>query len=126
MRNEKGFIFPTTLGVILFCLFIVAYISSVLISEKQFYSETKQYYILENLMQLAVDQSLLEIKSQSATPIMSYQSNTINGSLSYEIKKLSPSIYEVHLTCKTIRNKVNKARYQFDLSKNEMILWSEY
>ncbi|KKI91455.1 hypothetical protein WQ54_14870 [Bacillus sp. SA1-12] len=126
MRNEKGFIFPTTLGVILFCLFIVTYISSVLISEKLFYSETEQYYMLDNLMQLAVDQSLLEIQNQPAIMNVSTESNTINGSFSYVIKEISPSIYEVQLTVKTIRNKVNKARYQFDLTKNEMILWSEY
>jgi uncharacterized ion transporter superfamily protein YfcC len=125
MRNEKGFIFPTTMVIVLFCLIIVAHISTSLISEKQFYSETEQYYILENLMQLAVDQSLLDIKN-GTTSTNESSTNTINGSFTYTIKEISPSIFVAQLTCKTNENKEYTAAYQYDLTKNEMIEWSEY
>ncbi|MGM0874241.1 MAG: competence type IV pilus minor pilin ComGG [Bacillota bacterium] len=126
MKNDKGFIFPTTMVIVLFCLLIVAHISNALISEKQFYSKTEQYYILENLMQLAVDQSLVKIKNGTAITNEPSKTNTLNGSFSYTVKEISPSIYEAQLTCKTNENAEYTALYQYDFTKNEMILWSEY
>jgi hypothetical protein len=126
MGNEKGFIFPTTMVIVLFCLLIVAHISISLISEKQFYSETEQYYLLDNLMQLAVDQSLYEIKNGTAKLNEATVTNTLNGSFTYVIKEIAPSIYEAQITCKSTKNKQYMASYQYDLIKNDMIVWSEY
>ncbi|MCM3650445.1 competence type IV pilus minor pilin ComGG [Metabacillus litoralis] len=125
MKNQKGFIFPTTMVMILFCLLIVGHIATNLISEKQFYAETEQYYLLENLMQLAVDQSLMEIKSETTTTNETTK-NTLNGSFTYTIRENLPSIYEVQLSCATKENKTYTASYQYDSTSNEMISWSEY
>jgi hypothetical protein len=126
MRNERGFIFPTTMVIVLFCLLIVAHISMSLISEKQFYSETSQYYLLDNLMQLAVDQSLFEINNGTAKINEATVSNTINGTFTYVISEITPSIYEVQISCKSTKNKQYTASYQYDLLKSEMNVWSEY
>jgi hypothetical protein len=126
MRNEKGFIFPTTMVIVLFCLLIVTHISISLISEKRFYSETEQYYLLDNLMQLAVDESLFEIQNGTAKINDATVINTINGSFTYIINEITPSIYEAQLSCISTKNKQYTASYQYDLIKNEMIVWSEY
>jgi competence protein ComGG len=126
MRNEKGFIFPTTMVIVLFCLLIVAHISTSLISEKQFYSETEQYYLLDNLMQLAVDQSLFEIKNRTAKINEATVTNTINGSFTYVISEITSSVYEVQISCESPKNKQYTASFQYDLKINEMIVWSEY
>lgn len=126
MRNQKGFMFPTTLVIALFCLLIVAYVSNSLISEKQFYKETEQYYLLENLMKLAVDQSLHEIKNGTAKLNEMIRKNTFNGSIEYKIEIDSSGIYEVKLLCKTTINREYTATYQYDMIENEMIQWSEY
>jgi uncharacterized ion transporter superfamily protein YfcC len=126
MKNEKGFIFPTTMVLVLFCLLIITHISTTLISEKKFFSETEQYYVLENLMQLAVEQSLSEIKNGTVKPNEPSNKNTINGSFSYSVSEISPSIYEVQLSCISTKKREYTAKYQYDLAKNEMIVWSEY
>ncbi|MBZ5749720.1 competence type IV pilus minor pilin ComGG [Metabacillus rhizolycopersici] len=125
MKNEKGFIFPTTMVMVLFCLLIVGHIATNLISDKQFYAETEQYYLLENLMQLAVDQSLMEIKSETTTTNETTK-NTLNGSFTYTIRENLPNIFEVQLSCATKENKTYTASYQYDSTSNEMISWSEY
>lgn len=126
MKDEKGFIFPTTMVMILFCLLIITHISMTLISEKKFYSETEQHYVLENLMQVAVAQSLNQIKDSTAILNETATSNTTNGTFIYNVKKTSPNIYEVEITCISKKNKEYTAKYQYDYAINEMIVWSEY
>lgn len=126
MKDEKGFIFPTTMVMILFCLLIITHISMTLISEKKFYSETEQHYVLENLMQVAVEQSLSQIKDGTAVLYETTTYNITNGTFIYNIKKTSPNIYEVEITCISNKSKEYTAKYQYDYAINEMILWSEY
>ncbi|QGQ47241.1 competence type IV pilus minor pilin ComGG [Metabacillus sediminilitoris] len=126
MNDEKGFIFPTTMVMILFCLLIITHISMTLISEKKFYSETEQHYVLENLMQVAVEQSLAQIKDGTAILNETTTFNTTNGTFIYSVIKTSPNIYEVEITCISNKNKEYTAKYQYDYAINEMILWSEY
>ncbi|WP_026558770.1 competence type IV pilus minor pilin ComGG [Bacillus sp. J37] len=126
MRNQKGFILPSIMVIALFCLLIVAHISTILISEKTFYEETKQYYILENLMNVAVKKSLQELKSGNTVDQSNGIFHTSNGSFSYDVTTSDNVIYEVQLTCSARETKEYSASYKFDKSKNEMIFWSEY
>ncbi|WP_078432576.1 competence type IV pilus minor pilin ComGG [Metabacillus halosaccharovorans] len=126
MRNQKGFILPSVMVIALFCLLIVAHISTILISEKTFYEETKQYYILENLMNVAVKKSLQELKSGNTVDHNSDIYHSSNGYFSYTVTTSDEVIYEVQLTCSTKETKEYTASYKFDKSKNEIIFWSEY
>ncbi|WP_226526455.1 competence type IV pilus minor pilin ComGG [Metabacillus niabensis] len=126
MKNQKGFILPSIMVIALFCLLIVAHISTILISEKTFYEETKQYYILENLMNVAVKKSLQELKSGNTVDHNSDIYQTSNGYFSYTVTTSDDAIYEVQLSCNTNETKEYTASYKFDKSKNEMIFWSEY
>ncbi|PMC39608.1 hypothetical protein CJ195_06735 [Bacillus sp. UMB0899] len=126
MRNQKGFILPSIMVIALLCILIVAHISSLLITEKTFYSETEQYYLLENLMSIAVKKSLQELKNGE---IVENQNNifyTSNGYFTYTVSTNDYMIYEVQLACNTNENKKYTASYQYDTAKNEMIFWSEY
>ena len=126
MRNQKGFILPSIMVITLFCLLIVAHISTVLISEKTFYEETKQYYELENLMNVAVKKSLHELKNEEVAEHHHTISHTSNGYYTYTVTTSDEVIYEVQLTCRTNEKREYTASYKFDKSKNEMIFWSEY
>lgn len=118
--------FPTTLVIALFCLLIVVHVSTSLISEKQFYKETEQYYMLENLMQITVDLTLHEIKNGTAKLNETIRKDTLNGSIEYKVEIDSSGIYQVKLHCKTTINREYTATYQYDMMENEMIQWSEY
>ncbi|MCV9884824.1 competence type IV pilus minor pilin ComGG [Metabacillus halosaccharovorans] len=126
MRNQKGFILPSIMVIALFCLLIVAHISTILISEKTFYEETKQYYILENLMNVAVKKSLHELENGNNVNQHNKVFHTSNGYYSYNVTTSDEVIYEVQLTCSTKETKEYTASYKYDKSKNEMIFWSEY
>lgn len=126
MKNHKGFILPSMMVVVFFCLLIVAYISTALISDKKFYEETKQYYALENLMNIAVKASLKDIKDGEVASNNPITIHTINGYYTYSVSTSGSNIYEVLLTCRSKENKEYTASYHFDSLKNEIIFWSEY
>ncbi|HZH58330.1 MAG TPA: competence type IV pilus minor pilin ComGG [Metabacillus sp.] len=126
MKNQRGFILPSVMVIVLFCLLIVAHISTLLISEKKFFEETKQYYLLENLMNVAVKKSLSDLKKGEVDiddPIIFH---TSYGYFSYTVSTSDEMIYEVQLICHTNENKEYTALYRFDRIKNEIIFWSEY
>ena len=126
MRNQKGFILPSIMVIALFSLLIVAHISSLLITEKRFYKETEQYYLLENLMNIAVEKSFQELKEGKIVEQKDNIFHTSNGYFSYTVSTSDDLIYEIQLTCITNENKEYTASYQFDKTKNEIISWSEY
>jgi len=126
MRKDEGFILPTTMVVIFFCLLIITHISTAAISEKKFYSETEQYYIVDQLMLIAVEDSLKQLQATEADNEKTIYKSTSIGDISYSYVKVSPEIYEVQLKCTTLKNKDYTAKYQYDTAKNEMIVWSEY
>lgn len=126
MITEKGFILPTTISLVLFCLLIIANISAALINEKKFYSETEQYYLLENMKHLAVDQANDDIENGTAVLGIPISEITLLGSFTYTVFKLTNEVYEVEIACETVKNKVYTAKYQYQLTKSEIILWSEY
>lgn len=126
MINQRGFILPSVMVIVLFCLLIVAHISTLLISEKKFFEETKQYYILENLMNVAVKKSLSDLKKGEVDVDHPTSIYTSNGYFTYTVSNSEEMIYEVHLSCHTNENKEYTALYRFDPLKKEMIFWSEY
>ncbi|UGB29500.1 competence type IV pilus minor pilin ComGG [Metabacillus sp. B2-18] len=126
MKDEKGFILPSMMVVVFFCLLITAHISMSLVNEKNFYEETKQYYALDSIMQVAVERSLLEVKDGTALLNEQISVNTFNGQYNYLVQEVSPLIFHVSITCQTNEGKEYTASYQYDSSINEMILWSEY
>ncbi len=126
MRKEDGFILPTTMAVIFFCLLIITHISTAAISEKKFYSETEQYYIVDQLMLIAVEDSLKKLQTTEVDVEKTIYKSTNIGEISYSYVKVSSQIYEVQLKCTTLKNKGYTAKYQYDIVKNEMIVWSEY
>ncbi|MCM3161757.1 competence type IV pilus minor pilin ComGG [Metabacillus litoralis] len=126
MKDEKGFIMPSMMVIVFFCLLITAHISMSLVNEKKFYEETKQYYTLDSIMQVAVEKSLKEVKSGSALLNEQISVNTYNGQLTYLVQEVSPLIFNVSITCQTNEGKEYTASYQYDSAKNEMNVWSEY
>lgn len=124
VKNQKGYILPTTIVLALFCLMIVTHLSSILISETAFYHDTKQFYILENLMQFAVDASLKEIKAG-----ITNGSNTLtfpDGDIQYSIQLVSSEEIEVQLTCTSKEKNTNIANYYYNNLENKISKWSEY
>lgn len=126
MKQEKGFILPSMMIIVFFCLLIVAHLSTALISEKKFYAETTQYYVLDHLMKIGVQTSLKDIQNGTINLSDETKINTENGDILFTTKEISPMIFEVSLTCETTEHKKYTASYQYDLTKKEMILWSEY
>ncbi|MFC0269978.1 competence type IV pilus minor pilin ComGG [Metabacillus herbersteinensis] len=124
LNSEKGYILPTTIVLALFCLMIVTHLSTILITETAFYQDTKQFYILENMMQVAVDASLAEINAGITSG-----SNTLtlpNGDIQYSIQQISPEEIEVQLTCTSTENNLNIAMYHYNILENKMSMWEEY
>lgn len=100
--------------------------SLLLMTEKTFYKETEQYYILENLMNVAVEKSLQKFKEGNIVEQQSAIFQTSNGTYYYIVSTSDDMIYNVQLTCTTNEDKEYTATYQFDITKKEIIFWSEY
>ncbi|WP_226667461.1 competence type IV pilus minor pilin ComGG [Metabacillus litoralis] len=125
MKAEKGFIFPSTMVIVLFCLLVVTHLSTTLISDKKFYFETEQKYILENLMTVAVNQTLKELRNTSGELQQPKTITTQNGSFTYKMTAVSSELTEVNIKCETIENRKYQASYQYNSLKNEISVWSE-
>ncbi|TXC92384.1 hypothetical protein FS935_04850 [Metabacillus litoralis] len=125
MKAEKGFIFPTTMVIVLFCLLVVTHLSTTLISDKKFYFETEQNYILENLITVAVNQTLKDLRSTSVEVDQPVTITTLNGSFTYKMIEVSSELTEVTIKCETDEKRKYQASYQYNLLKNEITVWSE-
>ncbi|XQY90607.1 competence type IV pilus minor pilin ComGG [Metabacillus sp. HB246100] len=127
MKCEKGFILPTTMVVVLFCLLVVAYVASSHMNEKKFYFETEQHYILENLVLLATTYSIQRLTLLDEETLID-QSETIetsNGRFSFKVNKVTSDTVDLSLYCMTKTNRTKKVAFQYSLSQKTINLWSE-
>lgn len=125
MKTEKGFIFPTTMVIVLFCLLVVTHLSTSLISDKKFYFETEQNFILLNLMTVAVKQTLKDLRSTGVEGDQPVTITTLNGSFTYNMFEVSSELTEVTIKCETDEKRKYQASYQYNSIKNELTVWSE-
>ncbi|PTY84066.1 hypothetical protein B5V91_14770, partial [Heyndrickxia sporothermodurans] len=54
INNEKGYIFPLTLGIVVTCLFVLTTSIEIFLSEKRYLKEMEEYYLVNSMSSMAV------------------------------------------------------------------------
>ncbi|MDQ0231962.1 competence type IV pilus minor pilin ComGG [Metabacillus malikii] len=125
MSRQAGFILPSTIIVIFLCLLIFGAVGTTYVTEKNFLTETEQYYILDNMKTIAIVESLKILDDNNIDNNKYVAEQVNNGEYSFKFIKKTPNIYEVQLHCKTSKGREYTASYQYNLEQNKMIGWSE-
>ncbi|MFY4776298.1 competence type IV pilus minor pilin ComGG [Metabacillus sp. RGM 3146] len=124
MKNNRGSIFPFTVMIILLFFLVILHVTTVVILEKSFYSDTKQYYILDSLIQRAVNQSMKKLKSVPEET--SYQETMKEGEVAYKIINDKEGFFKVEISCETHEKKKKQSSYLFDAKKGLITSWTEW
>lgn len=121
MNNEKGAVLPIVL--ILSFLMSAIFVSqmNVYLTEKNFSLETEELYQLEQVMHLAVIDVINAIKRDEMQGTFVYPI----GSASFSAISIGLDTYEVHIMCKTNRDRKHASRFHFNIQNNRLEQWTE-
>lgn len=121
MRNENGFVFPLTLSIALFSLFIVVTNVNIYIRDIQFYEQTNKFLEMENLTLIMVQhssQNLIDGKKETVSlPI---------GTITYQVESVDAQNIKVTYSCKTKNNLTYTGAYIYDTGHQQIVNWFEF
>jgi competence protein ComGG len=128
MKNEKGFILPTTI-VISFLFFLVfTHQLDLYMSEKRFYKEVEEQYQLEMILNMAVDDIIEEIEAlkEEETLTSSYSAWLYypNGQVRYQVVLLTEDMVQITMYCQTTKGRKYNARFIYDFVERKRSEWN--
>lgn len=124
MKNSKGSIFPFTVMMVLLFFLVLLHLTSVFLLEKSFYSDTKQYYKMDNLILRGAIHSIRTLKSFPEET--AYLETLEDGQIAYKIIKGAENTYKVEISCETKDRKKNQSSFIYDTKKSLITKWSEW
>ncbi|KEK26169.1 competence type IV pilus minor pilin ComGG [Bacillus gaemokensis] len=122
MRKQEGFAMPGTL-ILLFLLFsFFIYETNMLLSDKKFYIEAEQKFILEELTDQAVSNIKQDLQQKEKNSMFSflYEKGQASGSYIFE----NETVF-VSLQCLTKQRREYKVNFQYDKENRKIINWVE-
>ncbi|WP_243290540.1 competence type IV pilus minor pilin ComGG [Bacillus sp. FJAT-47783] len=117
--NEKGYIFPLTLFIAFLSLFIATTNVTIYIRDLAFYEDTIEFYLVENLTQVAIQHSVMHLVDGTNETLQ-----TPNGTVSYNVKRIDEKIMDVSVSCTTINGTDYDFSYQYDNVENRIVYWN--
>ncbi|MCD7033130.1 hypothetical protein LRR81_02735 [Metabacillus sp. GX 13764] len=123
MNNQKGSIFPFTAMMSMLVFLTILHVTALHLLEKNFYFDTKQYYVLDSLMQRGVAQSLKKIKTAPEALVEEEVLKT--GKVRYHITQISPGEYKTDIACETNESRKKQAYYIYSNAKGLITSWTE-
>lgn len=123
MRNERGYVFFSTLIVLSMVLIIIVDSIHLFVSEKSFADKTESIYIIDHLLFLAKADAvnlLKEEESENAGMFL-YE----NGNVVYTIELANLEEVKVSFVAFGSAGGKGQAYFQYNLSENKITKWSE-
>lgn len=123
MRNERGYVFFSTLIVLSMVLIIIVDSIHLFVSEKSFADKTESIYIIDHLLFLAkVDAvNLLKEEESENAGMFLYE----NGKVVYTIELANLEEVKVSFVAFGSAGGKGQAYFQYNLSENKITKWSE-
>ncbi|RFU61908.1 competence type IV pilus minor pilin ComGG [Bacillus sp. V59.32b] len=125
VNNEKGVVFPMVIiiaaGFISFTLFSIERYAV----DKNFYKESEEKLILEQLIRLAALDITTELES---TEIIAEKNGILfypGGDVYYECTKSSETVVKVLLYASTKAERKAESLFLYDITQNKVIEWIE-
>ncbi|MTH52398.1 hypothetical protein GKZ89_03190 [Bacillus mangrovi] len=123
MKNEKGFIYPFTVMIILLLLMTSIHLTNMLAAEKKFYEDTKRFYLLQHLLYTGAKHSLA--MAGTGADGGSHLKDRF-GTISWTIAPLTEERKRVTLQLTYGNGTIYHASYEYDLRLRQASDWNEW
>jgi hypothetical protein len=127
MSNEKGFITPFALAIVILLCGYISFQYKALLSEQQFYLEARQQLIIDTLIQRGIVDTIAELESVSI-PINQTESDKIiynDGEMVYSIKHITQGLYQISMNIKTKKDYKKHVTFTYNQQTTLIINWEE-
>lgn len=123
MNNEKGYIFPLTLGVVVTCLLVLTTSIGIFLSEKRYLKEMEEYYFANSMSALAVTKIVDSLNKDDfmATGRFSYNRGTVKFTIHEKEKKVYSIILAINLDDRLI----TKSEVIYNQQEKSILRWEE-
>ncbi|QQZ10874.1 competence type IV pilus minor pilin ComGG [Heyndrickxia vini] len=123
MNNEKGYIFPLTLGVVVTCLLVLTTSIGIFLSEKRYLKEMEEYYFANSMSALAVTKIVDSLNKDDfmATGRFSYNRGTVKFTIHEKEKKVYSIILAINLDDRLI----TKSEVIYNQQEKRILRWEE-
>lgn len=123
IRNEKGFVYPLALILLVITSFLLIIHTELYLSEKRTLHEGKallkqEYYFMNSLQTVE-----LKLKNEEFAPHGQFQ--YADGLVEYSVKEIAPSLYEIQLIIKMPSHKDTIGYGYYDSDLQQIIKWVE-
>ncbi|OIJ20280.1 hypothetical protein BKP45_09445 [Anaerobacillus alkalidiazotrophicus] len=122
LNNEKGFIMPVTLIIILIVCSFVTFQMNQYVIEKNYFFEASEMYTAERLLQMAivdVEQHLVNQHENHLSGKFHYE----NGEVIFVINKEVDDVFSITLTSKTLNQRSRKIMYYYYSDVGTVLPW---
>ncbi len=130
MKNDKGFILPTTIAISLLFFAVFTHQLDLYLTEKRFYKEVEEQYHLEMIISMAVNDIIEEIESKivegSLTSAYSAWLYYPNGKVRYQVAEQTLERFAITMYCETSNGRKYNAKYLYDYTEKKPSLWIRF
>ncbi|MBE4907947.1 hypothetical protein IMZ08_07765 [Bacillus luteolus] len=130
MKNEKGFILPTTIAISLLFFAVFTHQLDLYITEKRFYKEVEEQYHLEIIISMAVDDIIEEIERRkvegSLTSSYSEWLYYPNGQVRYQVAEQTLDRFAITMYCDTSNGRKYNAKFLYNYTEKKPGQWIRF
>ncbi|QOR65503.1 hypothetical protein IM538_17055 [Cytobacillus suaedae] len=130
MKNEKGFILPTTLAISLVLIIVFTHQLDLYLTEKRFYKEVEEQYHLEMIISMSIDDIIeeIEVRTENNTQTSSYSAWLYypNGKVRYLVAQQTLDTLSITMYCETSNGRKYNARLLYNLMEKRPVQWSKF
>ncbi|AZB43599.1 hypothetical protein CEF21_15505 [Bacillus sp. FJAT-42376] len=122
-KRPNGFIYPFTVMLILLFLMTALHLAQMLIIEKKYYEDTKNFYLLQHLISTGASQSFKKaVTGEEGELIMEDTAGTIR----FSIARASADRRTVDLEFRLKKEPVFHASYDLNIRTIQISNWNEW
>ncbi|MEK5523495.1 competence type IV pilus minor pilin ComGG [Heyndrickxia sp. FSL W8-0423] len=123
MNNEKGYIFPLTLGIVVTCLFVLTTSIEIFLSEKRYLKEMEEYYLVNSMSSMAVKKIVNSINKEDylSAGKLSYNKGIVN----FTIQEKEKNMYSIMLGINLDNHLSIKSEVIYNQQEKRILRWEE-
>ncbi|MGE8204497.1 competence type IV pilus minor pilin ComGG [Heyndrickxia sp. NPDC080065] len=123
MNNQKGYVFPLTLVMVLITFYVITASMEIYLSEKRYLKETEEYYLVNSMNAMAVKSLMNKIQSED---FMNKGTLFFNkGEVNFTIQKKGVDTYTIILDSSMENNRAIQSELLYSSKNNRIVKWIE-
>lgn len=123
INNEKGYIFPLTLGIVVTCLFVLTTSIEIFLSEKRYLKEMEEYYLVNSMSSMAVKKIVDSINKEDYLSAGKFSYN--KGTVNFTIHEKEKNMYFIMLGINLDNHLSIKSEVIYNQQEKRILRWEE-